>query len=268
MSSTKIILSIISLIIIVLGVVVGIFLVKRQQDTRSKAAPSTTLTMQASSPVVDLGENFTVNVNIATGENEVAGVELHLLYDVAKVDFVKAEKGSFLLMGDEVGPVADSSTGTLYYVIMLPPGKTPQQGSGVVATLTFKAKATGTAQFQFDSSKSLVVAIKEGGVNVLVNASSTSVNIEDSGGIGGGDEPTSTPTQPPQETVTPSPTATSSSGGTTQKTATPTPTATSSSGTGTMPPTTELPDTGLPLPTIIGVIAALALLSASALLII
>jgi len=248
----KAIFIIITLLFLIAGVIAGVFLLRTRVGRQSKAAPSTSLQAVKPSGTIAVGDEFEVFINIATGENYVAGVELLITYDSTLVSLEEILPSTFFASVDTVGPAINNNAGTVSFAILQPPGYEPVQGSGQLATLRFVAESAGTAKIGFDSSGTIAVATREDSKNVLVGATSTNITIkgdeDDNNGIGGGGNATATPT--PTPTATPAPTNTPYPTGS----ATPSPT-----------PITELPDTGLPWPTAIGLLAGIILLAAGSL---
>lgn len=250
----KKILGIVAIILLVLAVPVTIFILQRQQELRTRAAPATTFSVDPSSVTKSAGENFTVSVKIETGPNLIASADILLRYDPAILDATKIQPGSFLPGVQEIQNSV-STPGRVVYGIYTT-GTNAQSGQGVLAIITFKGKASGTSQITFESqSKALGVAE---GTNVLSTTNPGSITI-----VGTTAQPTNTPTPQPtqlpaQPTATPQP---ASGGGGTTPTNTPTPTTKPVGGTNPKP---TLPVTGTIGPTAALVIAGFALVTVAA----
>lgn len=277
----KVIFAIIALILLTVAVVAGVLLVRQQQDIREEAAPATTLAVIPSDLTPNVGETFTAALNINTGSNQVVGTELYVNYDPNILEAIEVTQGTFFVNPDAIGPQINNNTGTASYTLLLAPNSTPQVGSGTVANIRFRAKSAGTSTISF-SPNSIVVAIGESGQNVLQSTTPGSVTVSSSqgqqnppsptpteagsGGIGGGSgSPTSTPTPSPS----PSPTTTAGNGnGNSNSTVTPTKKATSTpttfanntDGEDSEDEPTQLPDSGIELPTLIGLGAVMFIL--------
>jgi|GEM_PF-5784813 len=243
---TKYVVALISILILVGGIVVGAVLIRSQVGKSGKAAPSTSLSITGPLQTIYQGQEFTSTIDITTGENYVAGTELLIRFDPSVLEVISITPSSFLVPADTVGPVIDNQAGTVYFVILLPPGADPKQGSGELASMKIKAKSPGTSQLSFDSGGTLAVALHEGGQNVIQNLSPTTITVASS--TGGGDA-TPSPSPTPEATDTPTPSATASPTSTPASSASASPSPTSSP---TIPPISEIPDTGVSLPTIVG----------------
>jgi hypothetical protein len=274
----KIIFSLIAVGVLIIGLIIGLILVRQRQQLKSKAAPATTLQLVGPTLSVEEGTNFIVNVNINTAENLVAGVEMAIKYDPTKLEAEEVSPGSFLTDADAVGPFINTALGTISYSLLTSPGSTPKQGSGTVASIEFSALAPGTTSVSFNRNDTLVVALKEGGLDVLTTATAATINVLAATST----EPTATPTTPPGGTgddddvddtsgslATATPTATSVP----THTPTPTPTSTTNSDDSTAystpTPTTpaDLPVTGFSWPIFMGIGVGLLLIIGSLLLI-
>ena len=93
------------------------------------------------------GSTFAVNV-VLSGAQDVATVPLQITYDPKIMQLLNVSNGGLLSQdGQAVALVHrdDPSTGMLQVSAQRPPGTTGVSGSGTVFTLTFLAKAPGTA---------------------------------------------------------------------------------------------------------------------------
>lgn len=258
----KFALTFLILLLLVAGVGVGVYLLQRQTEFREKAAPSSTLTLvpNKSNPSVD--ETFTVSANINTGTNQVVAVEIHATFDETKVEAIGTSNSTFFVNPKNIGPSIDNNNGTITYTVYTDPGTTPRQGQGTVAVLTFKAKAAGNTTISLSSDTLVGSNSSSGtgdlGANVLTGSTPAVLTIQ------GTTQVTSTPTPSPtgssSSTNTPTPTAvvTSSTGGS-SFTSTPTRIATAT-------PATELPDSGISAPTLLGIVVGGFVLIGSVLL--
>jgi hypothetical protein len=211
----------------------GLWLLRQQQILRSNAAPASTLSLQPSNNTPQIDQTFTVNVDINTGTNTVIGTELHITFDKTKLEATAAAPGDFFVGPQEAQKNLDNDAGEVTYTLYLPTGSSPKTGSGTVAILTFKALAAGDADIAFKNPDTIIGGTGEGGQNVLVSATDSSVTVQSAGG-----NPTPTPTTDPGGNPTPTPTTASSN-----TTATPTPT-TAGTGSGNTPTPTQVSSGG------------------------
>jgi general secretion pathway protein D len=99
----------------------------------------------ASNPTQAVGNTFQEKVMI-TGGHDVFAVPLQVHYDHSKLALVNVDDGDFL--GKDGQPVAlahRDQDGVVPISISRPPGASGVNGSGVLCTLTFQAKAAGNA---------------------------------------------------------------------------------------------------------------------------
>lgn len=200
----KLILPLIISTILISGLVAGLYLVRQQQLIIPRAAPATALSLAPSNSSPATGSTFTVSVNINTGENTVSAAELHFTYTGTAVTAQSIAAGSFFasptIYNSKVG------AGTTDITVLGGPGGS-KQGTGVLATITFRAESAGPSTISVDQSTQ-ISGIGEGSQNVFLSSTPTTVTV-----LGGG-SPTATPTPTPTgganptSTPTPQPTAT------------------------------------------------------------
>ncbi len=147
-----------------------------------------TLNIQPSKSSLAVNEQFTANVIIDTKTYSVAAVELHLTFPADKLQALSVAGGAFL--PTELTPgTAGSGTAT----ITVASGTSAKQGTGTIATITFKALVAGSAQIGFAGTTQVAAAGQSSNVvDTMTPATGT---------IAGGSGGTPTPTPAPR-TVT------------------------------------------------------------------
>jgi len=196
----------------------------------SVSAQATIVLVDPPSQSVDQGQTVTVDIKVDTVTN-LYGVDIRLTFDATKLEAqdaigtmtgVQIEQGSFLdpAQGFMAENSADNTTGEVRYVFALMAPAPAASGTGVLARITFLAKASGTAVVSLDSvtlsdnqAQPIAATLMDGSITILPPVG-----------------PTPTPTQTPSGT--PAPTATS----------TPAPTVTPPAGVG-FPYTVQWGDT-------------------------
>lgn len=117
------------------------------QSAASAPAGSALLSFDPPSLSQAVGTTFTVNVNLAGGQN-VYSVPLQILYNPKVLSLVNVSNGPMLSQdGQAVALVHrdDSMMGILQLTASRPPGSNGINGDGQVFTLTFQAKSPGQA---------------------------------------------------------------------------------------------------------------------------
>ncbi len=117
------------------------------QSAASAPAGSALLSFDPASLNIATGSTFTVNVNLAGGQN-VYSVPLQILYNPNVLQLVNVSNGPMLSQdGQAVALVHrdDSMMGILQLTASRPPGSNGISGDGQVFTLTFQAKSPGQA---------------------------------------------------------------------------------------------------------------------------
>ncbi len=242
----KIVIAIVVVILALISVVIAIVLIKQNQDIRKQAAPATNLTLVTSNSIPQVGNTFSVNVNINTGDNQIVATQLFLSFDPVRLEMTSAIAGTFLPLPNKVGPTIDNTAGKLSFALLVPPSGQPKSGQGTLMILTFKAKAPGSAVITI-LSESLVGATGENAQNVLLGSSPLTLSIVEPAG-------TTAPTSSPNPTNSPS------------SSASPTSSPKSiviNANSGDNPP---MPDSGVLLPTILSLFAGAALITTSLIL--
>lgn len=167
-------------LLLLAAVPVTVFLVGQQQELRKKAAPATTLSLLPSQITAKAGDEFTVEVNIDTGSNQVIVIELHAVFDPTKLEAVTITNSS-LAPNIIIAGVVDQSEASI--TVGTSDTKTPIKGTGTVASIRFKAKAkTDTPISVRLGPNTFVAALTEKSSNVLTGTTPATVTI--TGGTG------------------------------------------------------------------------------------
>ena len=200
--------------------------ISRQQDVRSRAAPTTRITL-APTILTFEGDNCTeqsLAVNLDPGENLVSTVELFLTYDATKFNISISPNKNIFPSEDEVlrGPTVQNGQASV--VLNIGSNVTNAIQAPVdIATITvvpIAATADGPANISIDSSKTRVLSLSdndEATENVFLSGGQAAVSVNASciegapeevgpspsptptGGVGGGGSltPTATPSISP-----------------------------------------------------------------------
>lgn len=126
-------------------------------------------------PLIISSPSGSLDVTIDTGNNNVTAVQLELSYDpkiLSNVSIANPAVNGFFDSPTELLKKIDVKKGTISYAIALDPTKPAQRGSGIVATLKFRA-ALGTTQVTF-LPQTLVTAE---GISVPVLKSATDATV-------------------------------------------------------------------------------------------
>ncbi|MBI3955859.1 hypothetical protein HY339_01235 [Candidatus Gottesmanbacteria bacterium] len=169
-----------------------IYLVGQRQELRNKAAPATTLAVTPASLAKKMGDTFTMEVTIDTGENQVVAAELHLTYDPTKLEAQSINNGTLFSNILASGTV---EAGAASITVGASNAKEPVKGTGTVAVIRFTALAkTDSPTAVKLASNTFVGGLGEGAVNVLVSTTPATVTITQ-------DPAQSTPTPTPIATI-------------------------------------------------------------------
>lgn len=232
--------------VLLIGIPVTVYLVQQQQNTKSRAAKSTTLSFvpdsSASAPIQkNVGDSIPLDITVDPGTNLVSFVKLEISYDPDKL--ATASAGAFVQNSAVFPSILEGPVYTPGKIsVTLSVGSDPTkaiQTKVKAATVTFKALSStpaGTPTLISYGSNTQVLSVgsnDQASENVLSASNPAAVAITGTSVITPSPSisitltPTATPTVTPTPTVTITPTAT--------PTATLTPTVTGTSSTNTAP---------------------------------
>lgn len=258
------IIAIIILLFILASIPVGVFLVKKRQEIQLRAAPATVLSLIPAAEDYEKDEIFTVEVRIETEPNIIIGADLYLNFDPQILEVQSVSLGTFLPSAQEATNQVSNNLGTIIYGLFTS-AENAQSGTGTLAQIAFKGKASGTSTVTFGSQTSVAGITDAEALSGTVSGSYLIVEAQPTltptltptptptGGVGEPEEPTETPTA--------TPTTTDGTGGGAGPTETPTPTtATGTTLTPTPTVSEKLPEAGIPTPTFLFLLGGGALL--------
>lgn len=117
-------LFILGFVFVLLAVIpLTVYILQQQQETRSHAAPATSLSFSPNSKTVNVGESFTLDVMLDPGSNRVVSATIHITYDQNKLSTTSS--------GLQIEPVKVGQQGL--NVIVSGPDYTP---GNIVVTLS------------------------------------------------------------------------------------------------------------------------------------
>jgi LysM repeat protein len=178
--------------------------------TSSALATGTIVLVNPPSQSMNVNATTTVEIKVDT-VTSLYGVDVRLTFDAAKLEAqdanasltgVQIEQGSFMnpAQGFMAQNVADNTTGQVQYAFVMLTPAPAVSGTGVLAKITFKAKASGNALITLnsvtlsnDQAMPITATLMSGSITVLPASSPTAV-------------PTVAPTSPaPHPTALPPP---------------------------------------------------------------
>ncbi|MBI2443331.1 MAG: hypothetical protein HYV40_05515 [Candidatus Levybacteria bacterium] len=223
-------------IILVLAIGLIAFQIRKQQETRSRAAgEAVTFSFAPSSQSAVVNNNFTINVSLSAQTNNITGVDIRLSYNTTLVDGVSFQPaGNF---NTELINTITDSTGTIRFAAVNT-STTQITGTVPIGTLTVKGTGIGSGDLSLQSAQVTAEGIATA-LPLGVTAPSTYTITTGTTPTPTANPPTLTPTRTPTPTLTPVPPS-----ATPTRTPTPLPTATPT----VVPTSTPLPPTSTPLP--------------------
>lgn len=150
----------------------------------------------------NVGEQFTVVVNIDTGGKQVKGADAKISFDPAIIEVVSIEKGTFFPKG---GYNIDTDTGKIYLSYGFDQALLTDKGTGSYATLTLKGKKVGTGNLTWVcSAQTSDTNIWDVSSNDIVNCTLTTNGVYTIVESGSSTSPTVTPGLTGNPTAVPS----------------------------------------------------------------
>lgn len=208
--TTKIIIAVVGILILIAGLAVGFYLTRQSQDLRSSAAATSTLSISPAKQSKLPGQTVTFTILLSTGNNQVTGVDLELTYDPNVIEISDIQKGSGISVFDQITRNKfDQSTGTISYSAFTANSASAVSGPNLEA-LTISGRvldtaAAGNYNIAFASTSS--VSDVQSGQNVLIDNSSGVLSVLAVGDSGA----TATASATPTATASATPTSTASS---------------------------------------------------------
>jgi hypothetical protein len=140
----------------------------------STALANATLMLEPSAKQVDLGNEFTLDILISDVKG-LFGASFEVQYDETFLDYLGMSAGDF--MGADVLPFDFEGDNSVSIAVTMKAGANAANGSGVIATLTFIAKAKGTPQISLHEDT--LSLISSDGAAIPVTAEDGSVTVID-----------------------------------------------------------------------------------------
>jgi hypothetical protein len=162
-------------------------------------ADAASLSVSPSSGYLTVGKSITVRVVVGSGGQSVNAIAGQLHFSNDLLTLVGLSKGCLVNLWAQE-PVYSNAAGSVSFQGVILNGYTG--GAGTVVTLTFRAKAAGTASISISGSTSSVLLNDGQGTNVLSSTSGATVSIAKPAAPA----PVVQPTPQPEPVVIPTPT--------------------------------------------------------------
>ena len=94
---------------------------------------------------VNAGDNIDIAVRIDSGSSQVSSTDAYVLYDPGLLEAIAITPGTFFPT-----VVNNITSGRLYIAGLVDDAASSKTGSGVIATVTFRALTTGTSTLAYD----------------------------------------------------------------------------------------------------------------------
>lgn len=149
--------------VLILGLIAAKVLTSRRLEIRYKAAPATSLSFSPSSISKAPNEEFTMDIRMNPGSNQVTDADLIIKYDPVFLEGLAIIPGELF----PVGPPNNNAPGTIgngtAHIVLQVQKNSPITREGIIAQISFKAlKETANTGVYFDQS-TIVLALDETG---------------------------------------------------------------------------------------------------------
>ncbi len=172
-----------NLLLIILAIPLTLFLIRRQQELRGSAAPTTTLAIEPNTVTANTCQNpITMDVFVDPDKNLVSIVDMYIVYDATKLELSKINPNKTSFPLTLRGPNYTSGKANISVSIGSDVTRAIQEKTKV-ATLEFKplaATSGGPVTVSLDKAQTRVFSLSktdEAGENVLLNTLDTAVTI-------------------------------------------------------------------------------------------
>lgn len=120
-----------------------------------RLAPHTSISFSPKSGSFVEGSTFDVPILLDTQGSSINAIELHVIFDVDKLMVINPSSGKSIIGVWTEPPAYDNTRGTASYVGVIPNGI--KTGSGLIGTITFKAKSIGGASVRVRSDSNVLL---------------------------------------------------------------------------------------------------------------
>ena len=161
------------IIFILTSIPLTVYLVKKRQEIRSRAAPATTLSVAPPGSPPSVDDIFNVNIQINTGINQALGADLLISFNKNVLECLAIGPGDFFDNPAVIRNEIDNQTGTIRFAFgQFSGGKS---GTGILATISFKAISDGISPIDFLTGTSVQGAAEAEILQTAINGSVTVV---------------------------------------------------------------------------------------------
>jgi hypothetical protein len=171
-SNGKMFLQLFAVLLLLGGLGAGIFLANRQQELRSRATNTNpTLAMNPATVTKQINETFSVGLTLNTNSASVSAAAIEVSYDPSKLEAQSINAGTFLPNVFAQGAIANGKV----TITLGSPTEGAKRGTGVIATINFKALANGSTSLAY-TANTQVAAIGQNS-NALASSTGTQVTV-------------------------------------------------------------------------------------------
>ena len=159
----KIIIAIVIIIFLIAATIAGVYLVtsRESKDIRTKAAPTTAISLIPAASTKAAGDTFVLHVEINTGGtsaqgtgNQVVSADVIIKFDPTILEATNVADGTFFSNPQVINNTIDPK-GSIIYSSRVASKDDAVSGIGTLALITFKAVAAGSDTVSFTELTSI-----------------------------------------------------------------------------------------------------------------
>lgn len=170
--------------LVLIALPLTLFFLRKQQELRGRAAPTTKLSFFPDSVKAGPGQEFSVDAMVNPTQNVVSIVDMHVTFDSQKLEIVSIKPNDIAFPVTLRGPTYETGKANISVNIGAEVTKAISTQTKV-ATLTFKVKPEGTkgnTNVAYNAEKARVFSLStddQPGENVLASTSPLTVTVQD-----------------------------------------------------------------------------------------
>ena len=192
----SLLVSVFTITVVMIGLLSTMTLLRKPQDIRKQAASTgPKLSFEPSKKSAKVGDTFPLGISLATGDDTVSAVELHLTYDESAIQIVSFTNGTKLptLLKPET-----HGNGVLSVILGAHP-TAPFKGTDIVGTVNIKITGNKSSKINF-AGNTAIASIGKNNNTLATNPAGAQITV------GNAPNPTATPvTANPIPSPTPTP---------------------------------------------------------------
>lgn len=172
---SRVFISLLTFVLLIGGLAAAVTLTGQKQEIRQRAAyTGPTLAMNPATLTKNVNETFAIGLLLHTGDETVSATRLHISYNPQFLEAQSIQAGSYLPVVLAQGAITNGQAS----IVLGSQPTDPKQGTGILATITFRAKSAGTSAIAYTNATQIASIGKttntlsgSTGANITISAS-------------------------------------------------------------------------------------------------